>query len=93
MNRISWIILPGLLGLCSAAGAQDVFQGNSATAKLPSDLYNAAEPAPDLYKYLSPDGRFIDACRYWHDHPDSTTLMYGQPDAFRVGAIPRSPHR
>jgi hypothetical protein len=87
MHRIFWLILPGLLGLSPAAGAQDVFQGNATTARLPSDLYNAAEPAPDLDKYLSPDGRFIDACRYWHDHPDSTTLLYGQPDAFPRGQI------
>lgn len=84
MNRIVWI---ALLGLSSAAGAQDAFQGNSGTATPPPDLYNAAEPAPDLRKYLSPDGRFIDTCRYWHDHPDSTTLQYGQPVAFPPGQI------
>ena len=85
MNRMLWIVL--LLGLSSAAGAQDVFQGRSGTATLPPDLYNAAEPAPDLRKYLSPDGRFIDTCRYWGDHPDSTTLMYGRPDSFPRGQI------
>lgn len=84
MTRIVWIVL---LGLSSAAAAQDVFRGNSGNATLPPDLYNAAEPAPDLRKYLSPDGRFIDTCRYWHDHPDSTTLRYGQPDSFPPGQI------
>jgi hypothetical protein len=81
------IILILLLGLSSAAGAQDAFQGNSATVKLPSDLYGAAAPAPDLEKYLSADGRFIDECRYWHDHPDPTTLLYGWPAAFPPGQI------
>ena len=84
MSRIIWILF---LGLSSTAWAQDVFRGNSGTATLPPDLYNAAEPAPDLRKYLSPDGRFIDTCRYWHDHPDSTTLMYGKPVSFPPGQI------
>jgi hypothetical protein len=83
MHPIVWVIL---LGLSSVAGAQDVFQGRSGTATLPPDLYNGAEPAPDLHKYLSADGHF-DRCRYWHDHPDSTTLMYGQPDSFPPGQI------
>ncbi len=84
MSRALWILL---LGLSSAAAAQDVFQGRSGAATLPSDLYNAAEPAPDLHKYLSPDGRFFDRCRYWHDHPDNDTLIYGQPDRFPPGQI------
>ena len=82
MKRIIWIVI---LGLSSAAGAQDVFRGKSATATLPPDLYNAAEPAPDLHKYLTPEG--FDSCRYWHDHPDSTTLLYGWPDRFAPGQI------
>lgn len=84
MNRIIWILL---LGLCSAAGAQEAFQGNSATVKLPADLYQGAAPAPDLDKYLSPDGRFIDECRYWHDHPDPTTVEYGWPQVFPPGQV------
>lgn len=84
MNRIIWILL---LGLSSAAGAQDAFQGNSATVKLPADLYQGAAPAPDLDKYLSPDGRFIDECRYWRDHPDATTVEYGWPQVFPPGQI------
>jgi hypothetical protein len=81
------IILILLLAVSSVAGAQDAFQGNSATVKLPADLYGAASPAPDLDKYLSADGRFIDECRYWHDHPDPTTLLYGWPTAFPPGQV------
>jgi hypothetical protein len=81
------IILILLLAVSSVAGAQDAFQGNSATVKLPADLYGAASPAPDLDKYLSADGRFIDECRYWHDHPDPTTLLYGWPTAFPPGQM------
>jgi hypothetical protein len=81
------IILILLLGLAAAASAQDAFQGNSATVRLPADLYGAAAPAPDLDKYLSPDGRFIDECRYWHDHPDPTTVEYGWPQAFPPGQM------
>lgn len=84
MNRIIWILL---LGLSSAAGAQEAFQGNSATVKLPADLYGGAAPAPDLDKYLSRDGRFIDECRYWRDHPDPTTVAYGWPQTFPPGQI------
>jgi hypothetical protein len=83
MSRIIWILL---LGLSSAAGAQEVFQGNSATVKLPADLYQGAAPEPDLHQYLSADGGF-DECRYWRDHPDPTTLLYGWPEAFPPGQI------
>lgn len=84
---MSRIILLVLLGVSAAAGAQDASQGNSATVSLPADLYQGAPPAPDLDKYLSPDGRFIDECRYWHDHPDPTTVEYGWPQAFPPGQI------
>jgi hypothetical protein len=82
------LLLVGIvLGLVSAARAQDSFQSNSGSSRLPADLYDAAAPAPDLRKYLSADGRFIDQCRYWHDHPDAYTRMYGQPDHFAPGRI------
>src|SRR5262249_15128591 len=48
------------------------------------DVFAAGDP-PDLRKYLTPDGRFIDRCAYWKDNPDSYTLMYGQPDHFAAG--------
>ena len=49
------------------------------------EKFNAVAPPEDLHKYLSPDGRFIDHCRYWKDHPDPDTLRYGQPDHFAPG--------
>jgi hypothetical protein len=90
MTRIVLIVL---LGISSVAAAQDQFKGSATTTiKLSPDLYGAtaATPAPDLDKYLSPDGRFIDECRYWRDHPDPTTLMYGWPVAFPRGQIGQS---
>jgi hypothetical protein len=64
--------------------AQDVYRSGDPQA--PDENFSgAATPAPNLQKYLSPDGRFIDKCRYWHDHPDADTLRYGQPDHFAPG--------
>jgi len=66
------------------AVAQEVFSSGD-RAPL-GDVFNSGDaPAEDLRKYLSPDGRFIDRCRYWQDHPDRDTRTYGSPDHFAPG--------
>jgi hypothetical protein len=71
--------------LCVAPlSAQEVFSAGA--QQPPGDVFNGvAIPAEDLHKYLGPDGRFIDRCRYWHDHPDADTQRYGWPDRFAPG--------
>ncbi|MBS0580624.1 MAG: hypothetical protein JSR36_15310 [Proteobacteria bacterium] len=66
------------------ASAQDVYAAGD--PQNPQEVFaGVAQPAPDLHKYLTRDGRFIDSCAYWKDHPDADTLRYGQPRAFARG--------
>jgi hypothetical protein len=83
-SRIIAHVFATLALFTQPAAAQEVFSGGAQPP--PGDVFNGAAPPPeDLHKYLSPDGRFIDRCRYWHDHPDADTRMYGWPDHFKPG--------
>jgi hypothetical protein len=63
--------------------AQGVYQSGDPNAP-PSEVFQsedapAAKPAEDLKPYLTPDGRFIDQCRFWHDHPDALSVSSTAP--------------
>lgn len=72
----TWLVMGAF-----CARAQDVYKAGDPHA--PPETFSAQDP--DLHKYLSPDGRFFDRCRYWRDHPDADTLLYGWPDVFPPG--------
>ncbi len=63
------------LALATGAGAQETFSGNGYSS-------GNTPASPDLHKYLSPDGRWIDKCRISRDYPHVNTRKYGEPDRF-----------
>ena len=77
-----WVVLLSLYAVRIEAQAPS---NAVTTVPLPEVFDAAAIPPPDLQPYLLPGGRFIDKCRYWHDHPDADTRRYGQPDKFAPG--------
>ena len=78
-KRLVWLVLA-----LAATGGPVSGQAPAKKPDATGDIFAAGDP-PDLHKYLSADGRFIDRCAYWKDNPDPYTQMYGWPDHFAAG--------